>query len=111
MFARERKSTFRTKTMIGETNTEKKEFKKEKPKRKKIEERPYKKKQEKRQQQKRRKNHNQDKKTEETKTDPKTKTISIKKKPRASCTLLRGWRLKTAEYRRFMGAVNSPSGF
>lgn len=41
----------------------------------------------------------------------KTKTFSIRKKPRASCTLLRGWRLKTAEYRRFMGAVNSPPGF
>ena len=41
----------------------------------------------------------------------KTKTIHTKKKPRASCTLLRGWRLKTAENRRFMGSVNSPPGF
>ena len=35
----------------------------------------------------------------------KTKTFSIRKKPRASCTRLRGWRLKTAEYRRFGGLI------
>lgn len=87
MFARERKSTFRTKTMIGENeHREERKTKTKKDRRKTIQEETRKK----RQQQKRRKNHNQGKKTEETKTDPKTKTISIKKKPRASCTRLRG---------------------
>ena len=37
--------------------------------------------------------------------------MPTQKTARASCTLLRGWRLKTAEYRRFMGSVNSPVGF
>ena len=41
----------------------------------------------------------------------KPKTIPTKKKPCASCTLLRGWRLKTSEYHRFIGSVNSPPGF
>lgn len=41
----------------------------------------------------------------------KPKTIPTRKKPRASCTLLRGWRLKTAEYRRFGGLIRRMSGF
>ena len=60
---------------------------------------------------------NQEQKTEQTKNryrhqnQAKRKTLAIKKKPWASCTLLRGWRLKTAEYHRFIGSVNSPPGF
>ena len=41
----------------------------------------------------------------------KPKTMTTQKRPCASCTLLRGWRLKTSEYRRFIGSVNSPPGF
>ena len=60
---------------------------------------------------------NQEQKTEQTKNryrhqnQAKRKTLGIKKKPRASCTLLRGWRLKTAEYRRFGGLIRRMSGF
>ena len=107
MFARERKSTFRTKTMIGENEHREERIQERKTKTKKDRRKTIQEETRKRQQQKRRKNHNQDKKTEETKTDPKTKTISIKKKPRASCTRLRQFRRKrrNCRYKSSSGGV------
>ncbi|MDB1492867.1 hypothetical protein PL961_05235 [Bifidobacterium adolescentis] len=111
MFARERKSTFRTKTMIGENEHREEKIQERKTKTKKDRRKTIQEETRKKTTTKKKKEPQPRQKDRRNQNRPQNKNYKHKKETTRVLHPASRLTPKTAEYRRFMGAVNSLSGF